>query len=69
MLPLALSPILAFVLWQARLRGVRVLTMEGMGHGEWLINEAAADKLLAAVHALRLEATYIAAEETFELMW
>ncbi len=60
---------LGFCSWQARLRGVRVLTMHGMGHGEWLINEAAADELLAAVHALRLEAAYIAAEEQFELTW
>ena len=34
--------------WRARLKGVRVLTMEGVGHGGWLQpNEAAADPGLA----------------------
>ena len=55
--------------WQARLRGVRVLTMEGMSHGEWLVNDIAAQSLVASVHALRLESTSIAAADDFELMW
>jgi len=55
--------------WRARRRGVRVLSMEGMGHGEWLVNDAAADSLVAAVHALRLEAATVAAADGFQLTW
>jgi len=55
--------------WKARRRGVRVLTMEGMGHGEWLVNDAAADSLVASVHALRQESMIIAAADDFELTW
>ena len=56
--------------WRARLKGVRVLTMEGVGHGGWLQpNEAAAEGLVAAVHALRQESSTIAAAGEFELTW
>mmetsp|Transcript_68491 Transcript_68491/g.135698 ORF Transcript_68491/g.135698 Transcript_68491/m.135698 type:complete len:137 (-) Transcript_68491:224-634(-) len=55
--------------WKARLRGVRVLTMEGMSHGEWLVNEVAAKSLVASVHALRRESESIAAADDFKLTW
>ena len=56
--------------WQARLRhGARVWRMPGMGHGEWLVNDAAADSLVAAVHALRLEAATVAAADGVQLTW
>ena len=41
--------------WRARLRGVRVLNMKGISHGEWLTNQTAADQLTASVLALRQE--------------
>ena len=47
--------------WQARLRGVRVLSLPGCGHGEWLFNEHAAEELVAATRALRQEAATIGA--------
>mmetsp|Transcript_23334 Transcript_23334/g.43333 ORF Transcript_23334/g.43333 Transcript_23334/m.43333 type:complete len:1018 (+) Transcript_23334:108-3161(+) len=49
--------------WKARLRGVRVLTMPGSGHGYWLFNEAAGNQLVSAVQALRQEAESIRAAE------
>jgi len=52
-----------FGTWQARLRGVRVLAMEGMGHGEWLVSEEGGAKLVASVQALRQEAADIGAAE------
>ena len=56
--------------WRARLKGVRVLTMEGIGHGGWLQpNEASTESLVAAVHALRQEAGSIAAAGEYELTW
>lgn len=57
--------------WKARLRGVRVLTMGGMGHGEWLINDAAGASLIASIHALRAEASSWnrATVNDFELVW
>jgi len=55
--------------WRARLRGVRVLDMRRMSHGEWLVNEQAGAKLVASVKALCLEAASIrAAEETLAAM-
>ena len=60
---------MGFGSWKARLRGVRVLTLEGISHGEWLVNEVAADSLIASVHALRQEAASIAAAGNFELTW
>ena len=43
--------------------------MDGMGHGEWLVNEEAADSLVASIYALRVEAASIAAADEYELTW
>ncbi|KAL1530452.1 hypothetical protein AB1Y20_001355 [Prymnesium parvum] len=53
----------AFGSWGARLRGVRVLTMPGVGHGGWLQDEGAACQLVAAVLALRQESASIGLAE------
>jgi len=55
--------------WKARRKGVRVLTMEGMGHGGWLTSELAAESLVASIAALRIESASIAAADEFELTW
>ena len=55
--------------WKARRKGVRVLTMEGMGHGGWLTSDPAAEKLSAAVAALRIESASTVAADEFELTW
>lgn len=47
--------------WQARLRGVRVLSMPGIGHGGWLTDTRAGEELAAAVRALRKESSGAAA--------
>ena len=46
----------SFGSWQARLRGVKVLTLEGSGHGEWLFSAEHGSRLSEAVRALRQEA-------------
>ena len=38
--------------WQAKLRGVRVLSMPGIGHGGWLTDTRAGQELAAAVRTL-----------------
>ena len=45
-----------FGTWQARLAGVRVLRMEGIGHGGWIEDDPTqGDRLVAAVRSLRSE--------------
>lgn len=56
----------AFGSWQARLRGVRVLAMEGLGHGGWLLDDEVGDQLVASVHALRSEAASVGLAEAVE---
>lgn len=47
--------------WQARLRGVRVLSLPGIGHGGWLTDFRAGAELATAVRALRKESSGAAA--------
>eukprot|EP00966_Prymnesium_polylepis_P090553 2096968-Prymnesium_polylepis.1 len=53
----------AFGSWNARLRGVRVLTMADMGHGGWLQDETSSAVLAASILALRQESASIGAAE------
>ena len=49
-----------FGTWQSRLAGVRVLTMDGIGHGGWIEDDPAqGDRLVAAVRDLRREVANI----------
>ncbi|KAL3907302.1 MAG: hypothetical protein SGPRY_010218 [Prymnesium sp.] len=48
----------AFGTLGARLRGVRLLTMPGVGHGGWLQDEPAACQLVASILALRQEKAF-----------
>ena len=45
-----------FGTWQARVRGVRVCSLPGVGHGGWLADEASSAQLVAAARRLRREA-------------
>ena len=49
----------SFGSWQARLRGARVITMEGCGHGEWLFDQGHGERLVAAAMDLRIESARI----------
>ena len=51
----------SFGSWQARLRGARVITMEGCGHGEWLFDQGHGERLVAAAKDLRHESARIGA--------
>jgi hypothetical protein len=59
--PLATAKIFGSL--EARLRGVRVLNMEGLSHGGWLFNESAESQVIQAIQALRSEAASIGAAE------
>jgi len=41
--------------WQARLRGVKVLNLPGIGHGGWLGDAVSGERLAEATRALQLE--------------
>eukprot|EP00613_Pedinella_sp_CCMP2098_P074248 CAMPEP_0171916196 /NCGR_PEP_ID=MMETSP0993-20121228/14697_1 /TAXON_ID=483369 /ORGANISM="non described non described, Strain CCMP2098" /LENGTH=698 /DNA_ID=CAMNT_0012551545 /DNA_START=46 /DNA_END=2142 /DNA_ORIENTATION=+ len=47
--------------WQAALRGVRVLSLPGMGHGAWLADAPSLSRVAASIKGLRAEAAVISA--------